>query len=344
MKASEKHLLATISDLETSLRNVSRSVSPEDSEQHERRYESLVANLQKEVNEHKTNATSNANRLVDLEQSYNKIIAQVDEESKSRELTEKELDTHRGLVANLETQLEEHRSLVLTHQQGLESLRDAHSKEIEQITTGNADENTKLLTALTEHKEATVSLQKQLEETYTANQEATTALQAEVAKVKSQMTDLIDTCGMLFNKPTNSENITSHIQTLLNAKKDIGALHETATNELQNVRRELDASNARATELERKVNEMKMISDETIKELEMVSEKEMKSSRLVEELEDQLNSNYDQTQAANNRLSALQTERHMELEKTIGQFQDAQQKITALEVGYSIHQTRACIC
>lgn len=177
-----------------------------------------------------------------------------------------------------------------------------------------------------------------------ANEEATAALRAEVAKVKSQMTDLIDTCGMLFNKPTNSENITSHIQTLVNAKKDIGALHETATNELQNVRKELDASNARATELEKKVNELKMISDETIKELEMVSEKEMKSSRLVEELEDQLNSNYDQTQAANNRLSALQTERHMELEKTIGQFQDAQQKITTLEVGYSIDQIHACTC
>jgi len=314
---------------------VSRSVSPEDSEQHDRKYESLVSNLQKEVNEHKTNATSNANRLVDLEQSYNKIIAQVDEESKSRELTEKELETHRGLVANLETQLEEHRSLVSTHQQGLESLRVAHSREIEQLTTGHTEENTKLSTALREHQEATTSLQKQLEEAHAANQEATTALQREVAKVKSHMTELIETCGMLFNKPTNSENITSHIQTLVNAKKDIGALHETATNELQNVREELDASNARAAELERKVNELKLISDETIKELEMVSEREMKSSRLVEELEDQLNSNYDQTQAANNRLSALQMERHAELEKTIGQLQDAQQKITTLEVSRS---------
>jgi chromosome segregation ATPase len=335
MKASEKHLLATISDLETSLRNVSRSVSPEDSEQHDRKYESLVSNLQKEVNEHKTNATSNANRLIDLEQSYNKIIAQVDEESKSRELTEKELETHRGLVANLETQLEEHRSLVSTHQQGLESLRVAHSRELEQLTTGHTKENTRLSTALREHQEATISLQEQLEEAHAANQEATTALQGEVARVKSQMTELIETCGMLFNKPTNSENITSHIQTLVNAKKDIGALHETATNELQNVREELDASNARAAELERKVSELKLISDETIKELEMVSEREMKSSRLVEELEDQLNSNYDQTQAANNRLSALQMERHAELEKTIGQLQDAQQKITTLEVSRS---------
>ncbi|TID21399.1 kinesin family protein-like protein [Venturia nashicola] len=338
MKASEKHLLATISDLETSLRNASRSVSPEGAEQQERKYESLVANLQKEVNEHKSNATSNANRLVDLEQSYNKIVSQVDKESKSRELTEKELETHRGLVANLETQLEEHRSLVLTHQQGVKSMQDAHVREIEQLNVGHSAENTKLSATLMEHKEATASLQKQLQETQVAHQAATTALQDEVNKVKSSMTELIETCGMLFNKPTNSENITSHIQTIVNAKKDIGALHETATNELQNVRQELEASNARAAELEGKVRELKLISDETIKELELVSEKEMKSSRLVEELEDQLNSNYDQTQVVNNRLSALQTERHMELEQTIGQLQDAQQKITTLETQIADYQ------
>ncbi|QDS74214.1 hypothetical protein FKW77_002418 [Venturia effusa] len=341
MKASEQHLLATINDLETSLRNASRSVSPEDVEQQERKYESLVANLQREVNEHKTNATSNANRLVDLEQSYNKIISQVDQESKSRELTEKELETHRGLVVNLETQLEEHRNLVLTHQQGVESMQDAHARELQKLNAVHSEENTKLSAALMEHKEATASLQKQLEETHAANQAANTALQAEVAKVKSEMTDLIETCGMLLNKPTNPENIAAHIQTLVNAKKDIGALHETATNELQNVREELEASNARAAELESKVNELKLISDETIKELEMVSEKEMKSSRLVEELEDQLNSNYDQTQAVNHRLSALQTERHVELEKTIGQLQEAQQKVTALETQIADYQRSA---
>ena len=137
---------------------------------------------------------------------------------------------------------------------------------------------------------------------------------------------------MVLGKPTKADNLTSHILTLANAKKDIATMHDTATGELRALRVEMDESRARASEFEKKFAEMKLINDETMKELEKVSAKEQRSARLVQELEDQLNSNYDQTQAANNRLSALQTERHSELEKTVGQLQEAQTKITTLEV------------
>jgi len=43
--------------------------------------------------------------------------------------------------------------------------------------------------------------------------------------------------------------------------------------------------------------------------------KNKKNSRLVSELEDQLASNFDQHQIANNRLSTLQTERNAQLEE-----------------------------
>jgi kinesin family protein 4/21/27 len=160
-------------------------------------------------------------------------------------------------------------------------------------------------------------------------------MQAETEKARAQLKELVDTAGMVLNKPTNANNLTSHLLALSNAKKDIAAMHDTATGELKALRVEMDESQARASEFEKKCNELKALNDETMKELEKVSSKESKSARLVQELEDQLNSNYDQTQAANNRLSALQTERHSDLEKTVGQLQDAHAKITALEVSPS---------
>jgi chromosome segregation ATPase len=333
LKSSEKKFLATINELETKAEQNSRSVSPEEIEPSSGAHEQNIAKLNREVQEHKSNAELNARRLVELEQSYNNIVAQVEDDAHARELTEKELRTHRDLVANLETQLEEHKHAVQSHQQTLEALRSSHAKEIAELnlrSQSGADE--RLASALQEHKETTAALQQQLEYARSANQEATVIMQAEIENARNQLKELVQDASMVLNKPTNAKNLTSHLLTLVNAKKDIAALHSTATEELQALRIEMDQTLARAVESENKFNELKALNDETMKELEKVSSKELKSARLVQELEDQLNSNYDQTQTANSRLSALQTERHFELEKTVGQLQDAHTKITALEV------------
>ena len=336
MKESEKKFLATISGLESNLKHAeqtSRSASPEEVATASGAHEETIMKLNKEVELHKSAAEANKQRLVELEQSYNKIVAQVEDDAHARELTEKELQTHRDLVANLETQLAEHKNAVQSHQQTLEGLRSTHAKEIGDLqlkAQSGADE--RLAAALEQHKESTASLQQQLEHARAANQEATVVMQAESDKLRSQLKELLQDCTMVLGKPTKADNLTSHILTLANAKKDIATMHDTATGELRALRVEMDESRARASEFEKKFAEMKLINDETMKELEKVSAKEQRSARLVQELEDQLNSNYDQTQAANNRLSALQTERHSELEKTVGQLQEAQTKITTLEV------------
>lgn len=340
MKESEKKFLATITDLESNLQHAqhtSRSASPEEAAAVSgAANDEVVAKLSAELESHKSKAKLDAQRLSELQQSYNQIISQVEDDAHAQELTIKELQTHRELVANLETQLEEHKTVVLTHQQALEALKTSHSKELDELnlkSQSGADE--RLARALEQHKEATASLQQQLEHARAANQEATVVMQAESDKLRNDLKDLLQDCTMVLNKPTNAQNLTSHILTLANAKKDIATMHDTATGELRALRVEMDESRARATEFEKKFAEMKAINDETMKELENVSAKEIRSARLVQELEDQLNSNYDQTQAANNRLSALQTERHSELEKTVGQLQEAQNKIGALEVRHA---------
>ncbi|KAF2401497.1 kinesin-domain-containing protein [Trichodelitschia bisporula] len=346
MKTSEQHLLEQINGLESALKtaeeqsNTSRSTSPEDRAveifaPEKKRYEESIQTLQQEIGEHKSTAAARAERLAELEQSYNKILAQVEEDQQQHELTEQELLTHRQLVSNLERQIDEHKNAVQTHQQALDALKESHVEEIAQLNealkAAESDSDKKLTALIAEHQEETAALQKQLEQVQAASMEATSAFNAQVAKVQGELTELIETAGMVLNKPTTAANLTAHIQTLVNARKDIGALHETATNELQSVRQELEDSRARTADFERKMAELKSINDEMMKELEVLGEKEKKSSRLVEELEDQLNSNYDQTQAANNRLSALQTERQVQLEEVVGQLEDARARIATLE-------------
>ena len=350
MKASEKQLLTTITDLETSLHhleqqsNASRSTSPEDKniaiaaqmpQERKTHQEALVA-LQKEVDEHKSGAAAAASRLTELEQSHSSILRQLETDTKSRELTEKELQTHRDLVANLENQLDEHKNAIATHQQGLEALRDSHSHEIERLTaaslTSHADADMKLNKALEEHKSAMGTLQAELERSRAEHAEKTTALQAEVQQANGQLKDLLESAAALFKKPTDASNLTMHIQSTINARKDILALHESATNEIQDVRQQLEVSRADAAEYRRKFEQLKLINDETIKELERVSEKERKSSRLVEELEEQLNSNFDQHKAANHRLSALQQERQAQVEDMRKELEESRAKRSLLEV------------
>jgi chromosome segregation ATPase len=359
MKASEKQLLATITDLETNLRSAestaSRAVSPEETqtvEEERKRYEVTIAGLQKEVDEHKVAAAHTASRLTELEQSYQKITSQVDEDARSKELTEKELSTHRDLVANLESQLEAHKASIASHQEGLESLKVSHSKEVDEIK-GDAlriqtESNEKLEATLNEHKQSIATLQEDLEKARASTNESQTSFNEAVAKSKEEIANLMADAAMILGKPTNSRNITAHIQALVNARKDIGALHETATNELQTVRQELETIKASSAESSKRLEEMKLLNEETMKELERISEKERKSSGLVEELEEQLNSNFDQAQVANNRLSALQTERQVHMEEIVQakadiekELEDARHRISQLEV--SCQQSTRCI-
>jgi len=353
MKSSEQQLLATISDLEVSLRhaeqqsNASRAVSPEETSVvaaeevalERKRHAETIAVLQREVEMHKSTAGSTATRLFELEQAYDNILLQVEADSRSREFTEKELETHRELVFNLESQLDEQKHAIATHVQALDSLQNSHSKEIDRLnaaaTALQTEANEKFDKALAHHKEAILSLQDQLEMSREEHDASKTALQAEVTLAKNQLKELIEGASLILNKPTNIKNLTSHLQTIINSRKDILALHETATNELQAVRQELESVKSDAADFERKFEQLKVINDETIKELEFISEKEKKSSRLVEELEEQLNSNFDQNQAAQNRFSVLQTERQALLFETQKELEESRNKIIALEVSIS---------
>lgn len=301
-KASEQRHLDTVRDLEAAKRQIeteyaSRLVELEQSkgteaaaaiEEHKTKHAEIVATLQSEVDQHKATATSNAARLAELEASHANILKQVEEDAESRALTEKELDTHRSLVSNLEKQIEEHKSAIDYHQQGMESLQKSHASELEKLTSE-----------------------------LTTQQNSTTLLEADLTKAKSDMESLLTNISAALGEETELGKVHTHIESLITERKSLSTQMEDAIKDLHGARQELTEATTTIGTLKGNLKEFELINAETLKELEKVSAKELKSARLVQELEDQLNHNYDQHEAANNRLSALQTERGRELQDAI---------------------------
>jgi chromosome segregation ATPase len=262
------------------------------------------------VDEHKATAGSNAARLAELEESHASIIRQVEEDSEARALTEKELETHRSLVSNLEKQIEEHKSAIDYHQQGMDSLKESHNAELEKLTT-----------ELTGHKASAA------------------ALEDDLANAKGEMDNLLKGISTVLGQEMDIGNVQTHIEALIQERKSIKDQMEQAIADLETSRKELSEATVTVGTLKGNLKEFEMINAETLKELEKVSEKERKSTRLVEELEEQLNQNWDQHEMANNRLSALQTERTRELQDAIvhgesleKEVQESRIKIALLEV------------
>ncbi|KAK8216481.1 chromosome-associated kinesin KIF4 [Phyllosticta capitalensis] len=310
MRTSEQQLQATIKELETAL----RAAEEEQAERAERAELSEaqaadVEALRQEIDHHKSTAAASASRLEKLEESYSRILRQVDEDSKARDLTDRELQTHRGLVSNLEEQLEQHKSTVALHQQGLDSLRDTHAKEIQ------------------ESSERLAALEEELDRAQREEHEAKASVAALVASISAAL-----------GEETDATKVQTQIEALASERKDLRDRHVAATTELDDVKAQLEEVKAQATASEDKVGELKMINDELLKEIETISEREKKSARLVDELEEQLNSNYDQQQMATHRLSALQTERQFQLEEALQaktqlerELDDSRRKVSDLE-------------
>jgi kinesin family protein 4/21/27 len=311
-KSAEKQHQETIRELETAMKKLeadhaSRMHDLEHSmgievdsllAQERAQHAELVHSLQAEVDEHKTRAANNAARLAELEESHARIIEQVEEDAEARQLTEKELVTHRSLVSNLEKQVEEHKAALDIHQQRLESLQQSHSAELEKLSAELATKE-----SLTE------------------------ALRSDLSHAKADIDGLLQGFGIALNDETDMSKVQARIRSLAEERESLRAKMDEATGALESARAELSESVATVNSLKGTVKELELINEETIKELQKVSQKERKSSRLVQELEDQLNQNYDQHEAATNRLSALQTERSQELQDVLSRKYDLEKEV-----------------
>lgn len=321
MKASESKLLGTIADLEQSMHKAQdgqqgRSISSEPSsaearvaeslEQERAKHQEVVDALQRDLEQYRSTANSHVDKLQQLENSYTSILQQVEEETKSRDLSERELKTHRDLVANLENQLQVHKSAITIHQESLESLQSSHSRELDDLKISSAaaekDAIDRYGALENQHKQVTEDLQREL------------------VNSQNEKSGLLRNASAALGYETDASKLHSQIKGLVEEGKELHNRHLKTTNELKAVQEELQRALNNTVEMENKMGELKMKNEEANLNLKKMTDRENKSSRLVEELEEQLSNNFDSHRATTNRLSSMQGEvaqQRIELEREL---------------------------
>jgi kinesin family protein 4/21/27 len=334
MENSEKQLLATITELERQVSNLSdnqkaRSTGDESD---------LINVLQKEINEHKAAVAASVARVAELEQSHATTRDQLDEVTKSRDIASAEIEGHKALVTKLEQQIAEHETVVKTHQDGLNLLHANHAREIEAIkTSAQADSEACLAELTSKHQQSVEALQGELSEardelTKIATQVAfALGLDVSTEKLQERITDLLADQKALSEETKKSTEMEKHVL-------ELSSINDTVMQELETVKAELADLLLQTAEGVRLKDEHATVSEQLAalkKEMTDLETKNKKNSRLVEELEDQLASNFDQHQIANNRLSTLQTERNAQLEEANAAHARVQTELEAIKEEYA---------
>jgi chromosome segregation ATPase len=337
METSEKQMLATIAELERQVANFSEEqkarLSGDESD--------LVNVLQKEIDEHKAVVAANVARVAELEQFHATTRGQLDEVTKSRDIANAEMEGHKALVTRLEQQIAEHETVVKTHQDGLDLLHANHAKEIEAIKSSTqADSEARLAELAAKHQQGIEALQGELSEardelTKIATQVAfALGLDVSTEKLQERITDLLADQKALSQETKKSAELENHVL-------ELSSINDTVMKELETVKAELADLLLETAEGVKLRDEHATVSEQLAalrQEMTNLETKNKKNSRLVEELEDQLASNFDQHQIANNRLSTLQTERNAQLEEANAAHARVQTELEAIKEEYATLQ------
>ncbi|KAI4762726.1 hypothetical protein E4T51_04311 [Aureobasidium sp. EXF-12344] len=320
-KESETKLLATIATLEQSLSEAHKSVASRDAEydaaianldQERAQHQELVFSLQKQIGDHQAASQEHNQKLSLLQQSYASIRQQVDEDSKGRELTEKELQTHRNLVSNLESQIDAHKSAIGIHEQNVEALKASHTEELDSIKTA-------MTTAENDFAERHAALEAQHK-----------SVQQDLKRSQVDLEELLAEASAILGHETDVGRFHSHLTDFVEQNRNVGAGKASE--------RETEVASTKVADLEAEIVRLKTSNQEIVSNMERAVENERKSATLVQELEDQLNSTYDLHQDTSKRLSAIQSERHTQLEEATSarnemkkELEDAKLKVSLLE-------------
>ncbi|PQE33149.1 kinesin motor domain-containing protein [Rutstroemia sp. NJR-2017a WRK4] len=342
MQTSQKTFESTITNLEQQLSQLNNSTGEQrnnDAEQHHSR----VSDLQREIDEHKYAVAANATRVAELELAHATARAELDEALRFKSIAAAEVQGHKSLVSILQDQIAEHENIVKIHQDGLALLHENHAKEIEEIhATHQANHEAVVADLNAKHQERIDALERELTDarddlTKVATQVAF-ALGVDVSteKLQDRITDLLADQKALAHEQSRSSELETYT-------KELSTINDTIMKELETVKAELAALLVETADGPRVRDENATVADQLAalkKEMHELETKNKKNSRLVEELEDQLATNFDEHQAANNRLSTLQTERNAQLDEANNNALRAQTELEAIKEEYATLQAK----
>ncbi|WDK10267.1 kinesin motor domain-containing protein [Colletotrichum graminicola] len=347
LQETEAKMKMTIEELESEIRSLNAKVAEQSSAPDAEgikdvgaKHETLLKSLREEIDEYKLAISTNAGKVSDLEAAHAATKAELEEAIRARDLHETQAKTQHSLITNLENQIAAHEQALKTHQESMKLLQENHAREVEEVRQAEQkgyEEQVAVL--LNEHAENIRALEGELNDA-----------REDLMKVATQV-------AYALGKDVSIEKLTQRIGVLIADQKALGETRK------------------RYGEVEQHVIELSAINDNLLRELEQakstlsdiliaegdavaspvplpaqlsairkkitdLESRNKKNSRLVEELEDQLQSNFDEVQMTNNRLSTLQTERNVQIEEAQAAKSRAESELDSLRAEYAALQAR----
>lgn len=349
MQTTEQEMRRTIEQLEAEVtaaktkHDATRSAAKTDEEVRDldTKHNDQIQPLQAEIEGYKATVDSNAVKVAELEKAHAATREQLAEAMALRDQAHEENNSHKSMVAKLESQISGHEQALRSHQESLAKLNDDYAKDIAQIRADSKQEH-----------------EAQVQQLMSEHAENVKLLESDVMEARGELARVAKQVGLALGLEVSVDTISEHINALAAARTSLeqeqkrsGELEAHVT-ELANINntimRDLEAVKSLLNELlvagdkSRSVVSFPTVQDQMIavkKKISDLENKNKKHSRLVEELEDQLQTNYDQAQVTNNRLSTLQTERNTQLEEVttakntaIAELESLRNEIAVLQV------------
>lgn len=359
MQTTEREMKQTIATLEAELASINakfnetqaNATSEAEAKETEEQHRSVVASLRSEIDEYKSVIDSNSQKVADLERSHSELKQQLEEAAEARDRALANASDKEELTARLETQLAEHEKALLAYEESLGQLQNAHTREIDELkaeTSNTVQELEAQLTELmNEQAQSIALLESDLNESREELMKVAFALgiEASVDKITERIEYLVADQRALSEEQKRSGELESQVE-------ELSVINNTLMRDLESVKSTLSEMLYVDGEPPKRstyptVREQLAAVKKRMADLET---KNKKHSRLVEELEDQLQTNYDQAQITNNRLSVLQSERNQQLEeataaktKLQAELEATREQLAALHVrNQGIHENRYC--
>ncbi|KAI0393529.1 kinesin-domain-containing protein [Xylariaceae sp. FL0594] len=311
----------------------------------EAKHDSLTASLRAEIDEYKVIIQSHSSRVIELEEAHAATRTQLEAASKARDLVASEAEERNQLIDRLEKQIAEHASVLKQHEENMEALRSDHVREVEGIrATCKQEYDAQLDVLMAEHAENI----KLLESDAAEAREALASVARQVGEalgLEVSVETLSERIGDVFAE--QNALVAQHQKTAERAVELEGHIDELST--INNtIMRDLEAVKSTLNDmLHEEGNDLKGPYPSVPEQLAAVQKKmtdlqnrNKKQSRIVEELEDQLQTNFDQAQITNNRLSTLQTERNAQLEEAHAVKAKAEAELEAVRQELAVLQAR----
>lgn len=273
-------------------------------------------------------------------------VQELEETAAAHAITVKELESQKALVGRLEQEVAEQQEIVKAHEAGLALLRTNHAKEIETINGINEAMKADLAE---KHRAAFVDLS-------TQHQNRLDAAYRELAEARNELAHVVSQLGedvTVLNMPERIKELTE-VREALDAERvkgsqlekdlvDLSTMNDSVTKELATVKAELAELLAMTGASDKLKSEQAGLNEQLAvlkKEMTDLETKNKKNSRLVEELEDQLATNFDEHQAATNRLSTLQSERNSQVDMANAAKIKAEKELDAIREEYASLQSK----